>query len=88
MSDALKEAGVSFSLVLLNALAGLYGNVELEGLKTVLGVGLCDVEVCCPARVPYRSSGKVADMGERASGLKPSFVGEKDCSSPNPTGCS
>jgi hypothetical protein len=52
----------------------------------VLGVGRCDCE-SFGASVPYRSGGKVADMGESAFVLNPSFVGDSWFSNPRPTGC-
>lgn len=52
----------------------------------MLGVAFCESESLGP-RVPYRSEGKPADMGERAFGLKPSFEGESWFSNPRPTDC-
>jgi len=84
-SEPLNEAA-SVSLANVTALAGVSGKAALEGLKTVLGVPLWERE-SFGANVPYRSGGKVADMGESALGLKPNFVGDNRSSSPRPTGC-
>src|SRR5258708_1620955 len=64
-SDPLRD-GVPFSLPPPIALIGLYGNVELAGLKIVLGVGRWDIEAPGPPRVLSRSGGKVADSGDKA----------------------
>ena len=68
------------SVIPLTPLAGEYGNVALEGLKTVLGVARWDRESLGP-RVPYA---KDADIGERAFGLYSLFPGERRFSNPNP----
>jgi len=86
-SDPLRD-GVSFSLPPPMALIGLYGNVELAGLKIVLGVGRWDIEAPGPPRVLSRSGGKVADSGDKASGLNLSRAGEYGWSNPKPTGFS
>jgi hypothetical protein len=83
-SDPLSE-GASSPLVPLTALAGVYGADALVGLKTVLGVARCDNE-SLGANVPYLSDGKVADMGDNALGLNPSFEGDMELSKPSPTG--
>jgi hypothetical protein len=36
--------------------------------------------------VPYRSDGKVADIGDSALGLNPRFEGDMEFSNPSPTG--
>lgn len=52
----------------------------------MLGDAFCEME-SLGARVAYCLEGNVADMGERAFGLKPRFAAESSPSNPRPTGC-
>lgn len=84
LSEPLND-GASVSVMLLIMVAGVYGKVALAGVY-IAGDARCETESLGPS-VAYCLEGKVADMGDRAFGLKPSVVAGSSFSNPRPTGC-